>query len=219
MTKKRRPASDPDVRRKVLEAMRNDVARDQQHTTTELAKLEELERFFLHARSDLPAHRPIEREILLVYINRRKRLIEVVGQGGNSALQDDVLKEIEQLEGYLWGPEWGEKKRQALDQIWGSEFWSDLQTTGVPIPGAVRVIASLMPPQQGRPVSKRTVAVQALQMQLTGKTWREITEALCECGKAKHTASCHGAMRQSVAKLKRALAAYGIEASIPDADM
>ncbi len=68
---------------------------------------------------------------------------------------------------------------------------------------------------RGRPVSRRPMAVKALQMKLsTNRKWREITSIICDCGKDIHT-DCVQAVRQSVIGLKRLLRKCGTEVPGP----
>src|ERR1022692_3243493 len=68
----RRPnsAPDPEVRRKVMEAIRRDLERDYETAPETKERLDSLERGLQQARGDQPNHRPIERELLLAYISR-----------------------------------------------------------------------------------------------------------------------------------------------------
>jgi hypothetical protein len=68
--------------------------------------------------------------------------------------------------------------------------------------------------KKGRPVTRRPVAVRALQMKIdTGKNWLAIAQEVCDCKKKKHDKSCREAIRQSVISLRRSLKNLGIELS------
>jgi hypothetical protein len=66
-------------------------------------------------------------------------------------------------------------------------------------------------PKKGRPVTQRSAALRALQLQIdTGQTWTAITKQVCGCGKKRHDRICKEKIRQSVNGLKRFLRDLGI---------
>jgi hypothetical protein len=68
--------------------------------------------------------------------------------------------------------------------------------------------------KRGAPVTRRLVAVRALQMQVDGNSLRRVTQELCDCGKGKkvkHGERCEQQMRQSILSLTKLLQKCGIE--------
>jgi hypothetical protein len=66
-------------------------------------------------------------------------------------------------------------------------------------------------PRAGRPSTKRRLAVRALDIKCTRPetTHREITDALCPCGKDEHTDRCREQMRQAIKLLVKFLREHG----------
>jgi hypothetical protein len=65
--------------------------------------------------------------------------------------------------------------------------------------------------QRGRPVTRRSQALRALQLHIdTGQSWTKITKRICDCGDKTHEL-CTENIRQSVNNLKRFLRELGIQ--------
>jgi hypothetical protein len=68
------------------------------------------------------------------------------------------------------------------------------------------VVQDMFKKEAGRQPARPQVAVRALQMKIdTGRTWREITREVCDCGKLDHddkNGSCKANVRQSVRALE-----------------
>lgn len=69
--------------------------------------------------------------------------------------------------------------------------------------------------RRGRPVQKRRLAVDALELRLAGPTWSwwKIADKLCKCGKHPHCiadSDCWQAIRQQVRVLKKFLKEYEV---------
>lgn len=65
--------------------------------------------------------------------------------------------------------------------------------------------------ERGRPITKRLIAIQALELKLfDGKKWthQRIAQKLCDCGNEIHDKKCSESIRQSVLGLKRILKKY-----------
>ena len=66
--------------------------------------------------------------------------------------------------------------------------------------------------KRGRPITKRQIAIRALEKQILepNRKWthRELAQQFCECGKSQHDKSCSENLRQSMIQLKRILAKY-----------
>jgi hypothetical protein len=65
---------------------------------------------------------------------------------------------------------------------------------------------------KGRPVTKRPIAILALEKQLLEpeRNWsnQQLTQQFCNCGKDTHDNNCAQSMRQTIIKLKKVLAKY-----------
>jgi hypothetical protein len=72
-------------------------------------------------------------------------------------------------------------------------------------------VSTARSPTKGRPVTRRSAALRALQLQIdTGRTWTSITQEVCDC-KKEHDQSCRENIRQGVNGLKRLLRRLGIQ--------
>jgi len=56
---------------------------------------------------------------------------------------------------------------------------------------------------KGRPVTKRSTAVLALELSLAGHTWRELAQKLCDCKRTRHDEDCEDRLYAQVKHLKR----------------
>jgi hypothetical protein len=65
---------------------------------------------------------------------------------------------------------------------------------------------------RGRPVTKRQIAIKALEKQMLEPerrwSYRQLAQKFCKCGKDKHDSSCAQALRQSMLQLRKILAKY-----------
>jgi hypothetical protein len=142
-------------------------------------------------------------QLLLAYYHNVLRLFESLSPETSvmtgyrmwvhcSGRRKELLK-INQIHDYLI-PEGGGRAPQIGDMYLG------------PISAARRST------KKGRPVTQRTAALRALQLQIdTGKTWLAITQEVCGCGKEEHDHICMENVRQSVNGLKRFLRECGIQ--------
>jgi hypothetical protein len=63
-------------------------------------------------------------------------------------------------------------------------------------------------PREGRPATKRRIAVRAMEMKLEDPkrwTWPKITAALCECGQNRHDISCQDNLRREILHVRKLL--------------
>lgn len=65
---------------------------------------------------------------------------------------------------------------------------------------------------KGRPITKRQVAIQALEKRLldSSRSWsnRELAQQFCNCDKEKHDEKCSQSLRQTIIQLRKILAKY-----------
>ena len=66
--------------------------------------------------------------------------------------------------------------------------------------------------RKGRPITKRSVAIKALEKKILEpkRKWshRELAQQFCDCGKATHDHQCSESLRQSMIQLKKILKKY-----------
>jgi hypothetical protein len=230
MPRRRNSAPNPEVRRKVVEAIHRDLERDYETAPEMKERLDSLERGLQRARSDQPSHRPIERELLLAYVSRVRRYnFPLLSPDGDSVSdvslearekywnersseREQIWEEIWNLAGLLWGQQQARTMRGVSDRIWNDEFLRDLRERGVPPGEALETVKSLIPPAPGRPLTKRPLAVKALQLKITRDwSWPRVTREVCNCGQSTHGPVCQDRLKKEVKIVKEALSKYGIE--------
>jgi DnaJ-domain-containing protein 1 len=230
MPRRLRPAPDPVVRRKVVEAIHRDRERDNETASEVAAWWESLEWGLQQARHDQPNHRPIERELLLAWVSRIKRYnFPLLSPEVNSASdlsvaardkywserlkeREQIWAEIWELAGFLWGQQQLPRLREVSGNIWNDDFLKDLRERGVPPGDALEAVKSLIPTTRGRRITKRQLAVKALQMKKTkGWSWPRVYREVCDCGQPTHGSVCQVRLKSAVKIVKHALDKYGIK--------
>jgi hypothetical protein len=68
-------------------------------------------------------------------------------------------------------------------------------------------------PRRGRPITRRDLAIQALEVKLADRTitWSAVAGQLCRCGKPAHDKKCAEAIRRDVCRLNEILRQYSIQ--------
>ena len=228
MAKEPRVRTDAVFREKVLEAIRRDLERDLENLPQDVQRLNTLEALLLRARRDQPNYRPVERELWLAYLARKKRYASSlispghelgaspsveVGKESAGAEREQLWTETRELEGLLWG-EGRPRSREIAHRIWSDEFWKELRESGVFPQDAVPALNFLAPRAVGRPITKRPLAVKALQLKMAKSlSLGQLTREVCDCGKEQHDLGCQDRLKKEMKSVTKILAKYGIPVS------
>jgi len=63
---------------------------------------------------------------------------------------------------------------------------------------------------RGAPTKKRELGIKALEMQLSGIKWIDVTKEICDCGNSEHSSSCQERIRHQAFELLKLLRKYEI---------
>jgi hypothetical protein len=73
------------------------------------------------------------------------------------------------------------------------------------------VVDEMYRTKSGRPATRGNIALQALQFKIDNHwIWRQITNAVCDCGKSLHDDYCQANLRQSIRGLEKLLRKCGL---------
>jgi hypothetical protein len=162
------------------------------------------------------ARRPMKHALVVAATERSIRLAALVPSEGPSldrvvpALSQikELLRELTELVQWVEIPvpesERLNRNRAAIDA---------LSSAGLSPHQIVEASLALQVSPRGRPVTKRYVAADALDMWLVNPrwSWARVTREVCNCGRTMHGPVCQENLRQQINDLRALLKEYGIK--------
>lgn len=161
---------------------------------------------------------PVLAELASAAIDRVSRSIDSLSKAQLDAEDMDTFLQLtsEALELLSWFVPLRrpalEPEREAAIEAWASE----LKKTSVPTPKVLEILKVVddvwRKRPQGRPVTRRSLAVTALEMKLANPrlSWTGLSNRICPCEKSEHDWDCRERIRQQVLALQTVLKKYRI---------